>query len=117
MFVTVKFKFISEDIFQIKIWNGYNMQNLIHSIKQIIGSNIENERIILYDNNRERIDFMNFINEDEYIIYSGDHFKIDISDLDEQSESLDERSESLDEENNYNIYNNYDNYKTKKEDI
>jgi len=27
---------------------------------------------------------MNFMNEDEYIIYSGDHFKIEISDLDEE---------------------------------
>jgi len=77
-------KFMSGDVYNIKIWNGFNMGNLLDKITNIMEENGENdfncERILFYDKNQERIDFM-----DDNLLNNGDYFNVVIVDEDQLS--------------------------------
>lgn len=80
----VLIKFMSGDVHSIKIWNGFNMGNLLDKITNIMEDNGEKdfncERILFYDKDQERIDFM-----DNDLLNNGDYFNVVIVDDDQLS--------------------------------
>lgn len=75
-------KFMSGHIYNIKMWNGFNMGNLLSKIREIMetdhGENGFNcERILFFNKEHERIDFM-----DDDFLNNGDYFNIVIIDDD-----------------------------------
>lgn len=77
-------KFMSGDVYIIETWNGFNMGNLLRKITEIVEENGEVdfncERILFYDKDHERIDFM-----DADVLNNGDYFNIVIVDEDQLS--------------------------------
>ena len=77
-------KFMSGDVYIIETWNGFNMGNLLRKITEIVEENGEVdfncERILFYDKDHERIDFM-----DADILNNGDYINIVIVDEDQLS--------------------------------
>ena len=84
--MSVTVQLMSGDIFRIKIWNGFNMGNLLYFVKKMIEDQIEKEinidRILFYDTHHERIDFL----EDDFI-YNEDHFYVVVEDEDDYNDN------------------------------
>jgi hypothetical protein len=76
---------MSGDVYMIDIFNGFNMGNLLRKVSQIMETNMETkdfncERILFYDKEHERIDFM-----DSDLLNNGDYFNVVIVDDDQLS--------------------------------
>ena len=77
-------RLMSGDAYVIQTWNGFNMGNLLRKITEIMekehGEEEFNcERIIFFNKDRERIDFM-----DDDVLNNGDYFNVVIIDDDEE---------------------------------
>ena len=73
-------KLMSGHIYVINTWNGFNMENLLRKITEIIEtehgeSDFNCERILFFDKDYERIDFI-----DDDLLNNGDYFNVVIVD-------------------------------------
>ena len=73
-------KFMSGDIHIIKIWNGFNMGNLLTKVTEIMETEIgeidfNDERITFYNKYNERINFL-----DRDFLQNGEYFNVVIID-------------------------------------
>jgi hypothetical protein len=79
-------KLMSGHIYVIKMWNGFNMGNLLSKIRNIMETEhgeeeFNCERILLFNKEHEMIDFM-----DDDFLNNGDYFNIVIIDDDDEYE-------------------------------
>lgn len=76
-------KFMSGDVYIIETFNGFNMGNLLRKVTEIMEKengevDFNCERILFYNKDHERIDFM-----DSDVLNNGDYFNLVIVDEDQ----------------------------------